>query len=64
MARRGKVLPILSQYGRFLKSHRILRHYIWAAILPTTLFLGLVNLKHFDSFHQLWAIHAKRMQQG
>lgn len=48
-ARRGKVLPLLSKHGKFLKTHRIFRQYIWAWILPTTIFYTLAELNHFDN---------------
>ena len=63
MARRGKVLPFLSQYGRIFKTHRLFRHYVYALVLPTTLFCSLVDMQHIDNVEKLWSIHARRMQR-
>lgn len=61
MARRGYVVPVLRQYGRFFKTHRVFRQYAWALVLPTTILATLVDLKHLDNVSELWATHSRRM---
>ena len=34
LARQNVVIPVLSRFGRFLKTHRLLRQYLWLGILP------------------------------
>lgn len=62
-ARRGKVLPVLSKYGKYLKTHRVFRQYIWAWLLPTTLLWTWADFEHIDNVEQLWKVHARRMQK-
>jgi len=63
LARRGKVLPLLSQYGKFVKTHRIFRQYLYTLVAPTLLFTGLLNLKYLNHTEHLWATHARRMNK-
>ena len=55
------VLPVLSKFGRFLKTHRLLRQYLWLAILPYTLATLYTNNSCSNQTELLWAIHAERL---
>lgn len=60
-ARRGRVLPIFKQYGRFFGTHRVFRHYLYTAILPITLAYYQANNIVVGNVNRLWAIHARRL---
>ena len=64
MGRRGKVLPFLKEYGSFFKTHRLFRHYMYALILPTFVFTGVVDWGYIKTVESLWATHARRLNQG
>lgn len=61
MAKRGVVLPILSKFGRVLKTHRLLRHYVWAWLLPNYLAWDVTNWYFLNQTEVLWSVHAERM---
>ena len=63
-ARRGVVLPLLNQYGNFFHTHRIFRHYIWAAVLPITLLHLKVHWDNRTDLFHFWSVHARRIQRG
>lgn len=61
LARQNVVLPVLSKFGRFLKTHRLLRQYLWLALLPYTFATLYTNNFFSNQTELLWAIHAERL---
>lgn len=61
--KRGKVAPILSQYGRIFHTHRIFRHYVYTLVLPITVYTVEGNINFFNNVEYLWSIHANRLNQ-
>ena len=63
LARQNVVIPVLSRFGRFLKTHRLLRQYLWLGVLPY-FFATLYTNSYFSNQTQaLWAIHARRLNE-
>lgn len=60
-ARRGRVLPILREYGRFFGTHRVFRHYLYTAVVPITLAYYFSHRAFVNPVNNLWAIHANRL---
>jgi hypothetical protein len=61
LARQNMVLPVFSKFGRFLKTHRLLRQYLCLALLPYTLAHIWTNYSWTNQTELLWAIHANRL---
>lgn len=61
LARRGVVLPFLRQYGQYFKTHRVFRHYVWAAVAPANVLWLLANEEHITNVSELWKIHSRRL---
>jgi len=61
LARQNYVLPFLAKFGKFFKTHRLLRQYIWVAILPYTLAYSYNNYFFLNQTEKLWQIHASRL---
>jgi hypothetical protein len=43
LARRNCVIPILRKYGKYFKTHRIYRQYLWAVVLPVPAYYLYMN---------------------
>ena len=58
MARKNKVFPVLSKYGKVFKTHRLFRQYVWVLILPYV--LGFAENKYYflNQVEKLWMVHA------
>ena len=63
MAIRGYVMPLFSQYGRVLKTHRLARQYLWLLIAPHAVTDFMVRSKYSNHVDVLWAVHASRMNK-
>jgi hypothetical protein len=63
MARRNFVIPVLSKFGAFLKTHRLFRQYLWLAVLPYTFATLEANSIFAHQAERLWSIHANRLNK-
>jgi hypothetical protein len=63
LARQNVVLPVLSRFGKFLKTHRLLRQYLWIGILPYVFATVYTNSWFSNQTEALWAVHAKRLNE-
>ena len=63
LAKRNYVLPFLSQYGKYLKTHRLARQYLWAAIIPSATAYCMTQWLFLNNTENLWSVHARRMNQ-
>jgi len=63
-AKRGYVLPLFAQYGRFFKTHRIFRHYLYSLVLPVPAVLLYNTFQYANHVEYLWSIHLKRLHLG
>lgn len=61
LARQNTVLPIFSKFGKFLKTHRLLRQYLWLAFFPYVFATLYTNYWVSDQAESLWAVHAQRL---
>lgn len=57
------VFPVFSKFGRFLKTHRLLRQYLWLAIFPYAFATLYTNSYFSNQTEALWAVHAKRLNE-
>eukprot|EP01016_Furgasonia_blochmanni_P042085 TRINITY_DN554_c0_g1_i4.p1 TRINITY_DN554_c0_g1~~TRINITY_DN554_c0_g1_i4.p1 ORF type:complete len:220 (-),score=72.00 TRINITY_DN554_c0_g1_i4:149-808(-) len=62
-ARQGYVFPVLREYGLFFKTHRLFRHYLYAAVVPITFAYFSLNHQFFPHVETLWNIHVNRLNQ-
>ncbi len=62
--RRGKVLPLFKEYGAFFRTHRLLRQYLYAGVLPYSLLTAHTYLAMDTHTRVLWNVHANRVRQG
>lgn len=57
-------MPIFSKFGKVLKSHRLLRQYVWLALLPYTFATLHTNYYFLNQTEKLWKVHASRLNAG
>jgi len=62
-AKQNMVAPIFSKFGRFFKTHRILRQYIWLGVVPFIVGNFYTNYFFLNQTEKLWGIHAERLNQ-
>jgi len=62
-ARYGYVAPVLREYGWFLKTHRLFRHYLLSLVVPLALTAYSIHDKYYDHMEVLWTIHANRLNK-
>jgi hypothetical protein len=62
LAKRGVVLPLFKQYGSFMKTHRIFRHYLYTLILPLPLLLIYNTSNYVNHVEYLWSVHQNRLK--
>jgi hypothetical protein len=60
-ARRGKVLPVFNQFGKFFGTYRIFGQYAVCLILPYGIFMNNLEGNYINHVKQLWRIHANRL---
>lgn len=60
----GVTSALFSQYGRFLKTHRVFRQYLWALATPWLLGEYIARTLYVDNVNIHWAVHANRMRKG
>jgi len=63
LAKQNVVLPFLSKFGRVLKTHRLFRHYLYLAVVPTVCAHVYTNWKFFGQAQHLWSVHAERLNR-
>lgn len=61
MAKRGYVFPLFREYGLFLQTHRVFRHYLYALILPPVYAFYRLKSKYYTHVEHLWIVHANRL---
>lgn len=64
MAKQGYVMPIFSQFGKFMKTHRLLRQYVWLAFFPYFFATAYTNNFFLNQTERLWQTHANRLNRG
>jgi hypothetical protein len=55
------LIAIFRQYGMFLKTHRIFRQYLWAALGPYAWAQLSTRAEFGNTVEVLWGTHATRM---
>jgi hypothetical protein len=60
LGKRGKVIPVLREYGHFFKTHRIFRQYLYTLVIPPIVAHDLVALNWADHLEVSWKVHVNR----
>nr|8B6H_EA Chain EA, COXTT12,Transmembrane protein,Transmembrane protein [Tetrahymena thermophila SB210]8B6H_Ea Chain Ea, COXTT12,Transmembrane protein,Transmembrane protein [Tetrahymena thermophila SB210]8BQS_EA Chain EA, COXTT12,Transmembrane protein,Transmembrane protein [Tetrahymena thermophila SB210]8BQS_Ea Chain Ea, COXTT12,Transmembrane protein,Transmembrane protein [Tetrahymena thermophila SB210] len=62
-ARKGAVLPVLREYGRYFGTHRLFRQYLHTLVLPLLYTEYALNQKYYTHMEHLWTVHVNRLNQ-